>query len=291
VADIVQNDDDFCSRLTALRKMLGLSQRQMATEFNVTPGAIANWESGTRQVPGAVVRLIEIYEENLGMTNRPQDVLNKINADWASRTLRSGVTSAKLITRLASSGLKQIVAGNERASQIKVATDHLLAQEVVSSLGELKGLMMKLGQMMVYMNFALPKNVRVLLETLQDNTTPMSKDAVERVFITSFGKRPVQMFREWEPYPFAAASIGQVHRAVLEDGTKVAVKVQYPEITKALKSDLKNAAVIEKMSSVMFRYQKKGAFVAELRDRILEECDYRLEADKHGAFSQNILRR
>ncbi len=281
--DDQESTPDNAERLKHLRQLLGLSQRQLAAEFNVSPGAIANWESGTRPLPGSILRLVEMYEENLGMTERPA-LLNRINAGWAERTLRSGLTSARLMSRLASSQIKQLVAGNEKAQAIKQATDQLLAKHLVSSLGEMKGLAMKLGQMMSYMNFALPESMRHALETLGDTSSPMSPSVIEKILTDAWGESPVQRFAYWEPFPFAAASIGQVHRARLHDGTEVAVKIQYPDITNALKSDLKNAALIERLSQNLFRYQDKGAFVDELSQRLLEECDYRLEAQRTQRF-------
>jgi len=98
------------------------------------------------------------------------------------------------------------------------------------------------------------------------------------VFLRELGASPRQLFAEWSPQPFAAASIGQVHRARLKSGELVAVKVQYPRIADAIEADLKNALLAERASALIFRGLDAGVFTAELRDRFLEECDYRQEA-------------
>ena len=112
----------------------------------------------------------------------------------------------------------------------------------------------------------------------------MSPAAVAQVFLEEFGEPPRKLFAEWSPTPFAAASIGQVHRARLASGEEVAVKVQYPEVVAAIDADLRSAAIFDRLSSLLFRGQERGAFMAELRERFTEECDYRIEAANQEEF-------
>ena len=266
---------------------MGYSQRQLAREFKVSPGAVSQWESGDRTLPGPVLRLIELYEENLGMIEPPRrEGIQKINGSWASRTLRASSTSAKVAMRLAGSSLKQLVAGHEKAIEIKEATQALIAEELLQSLGEMKGLLMKMGQMISYMDFAMPAEARRVLSQLQDKTTAMAPALVDQVFLDERGARPEEIFEHWTSTPFAAASIGQVHRARTKEGIDVAVKVQYPGITRTIETDLVNARVFDKLGSVLFRGQDKGAFLAELKDRLLEECDYEREAASQMHFAE-----
>jgi len=157
------------------------------------------------------------------------------------------------------------------------------ASKLVKELGALKGLVMKLGQIASYMPGALPPEAQRVLTRLQANTTAMEYAQVAAVLRQEFGREPEALFEALEPEPFAAASIGQVHRA-RHEGRAVAVKIQYPGIEDALRSDLKTAGVLGRLGTVGTAMDGAG-LVEELRDRVLEECDYRKEADNQRAFA------
>lgn len=162
------------------------------------------------------------------------------------------------------------------------------AGKLVKELGALKGLVMKLGQIASYMPGALPPEAQRVLTKLQANTTAMEYAQVEAVLRQEFGKAPAELFEGLEPEPFAAASIGQVHRAQHE-GRRVAVKIQYPGIEDALRSDLKTAGMLGRLGTVGTALDG-GGLIEELRDRVLEECDYRKEADNQRAFAALFAR-
>lgn len=157
------------------------------------------------------------------------------------------------------------------------------AGKLVKELGALKGLVMKLGQIASYMPGALPPEAQRVLTKLQDSTTALEYAQVEAVLRQELGREPAALFDELEPVPFAAASIGQVHRAKL-GGRALAVKIQYPGIEDALRSDLKTAGVLGRLGTVGTAMDG-GGLVEELRDRVLEECDYRKEAENQRAFA------
>src|SRR5581483_11200138 len=114
------------------------------------------------------------------------------------------------------------------------------ADDVARTMGNMKGVAMKLGQIVSLMGGAVPEGFADRLTTLQADAPPMSDELVRGVFVQDFGEPPEKLFRHWEKRPFAAASIGQVHRAQLRDHTPVAVKVQYPGVGKAIEADLAN---------------------------------------------------
>ena len=153
------------------------------------------------------------------------------------------------------------------------------AEDVAVTLGAMKGVLMKIGQMASYVDDGLSPAVRRTLSRLQDSVPPMSPELAARVVEEELGLPPERAFAQWDPQPIAAASIGQVHRAITLDGRAVAVKVQYPGIAETIAADLGNVALLRRMLRITAPSQDVDALIAELRDRVLEELDYRREAD------------
>jgi predicted unusual protein kinase regulating ubiquinone biosynthesis (AarF/ABC1/UbiB family) len=142
----------------------------------------------------------------------------------------------------------------------------------------MKGVMMKIGQMASYVDDGLSPGVRRTLSRLQDSVPPMSGELAAQVVREELGLPPERAFARWDPQPIAAASIGQVHRAVTLDGRAVAVKVQYPGIAETIAADLRNVALLRRMLRITAPAQDVDALLTELRDRVVEELDYRREA-------------
>jgi predicted unusual protein kinase regulating ubiquinone biosynthesis (AarF/ABC1/UbiB family) len=153
---------------------------------------------------------------------------------------------------------------------------------VVRSLGELKGLSMKLGQILSYVDDTLPPELQQLLATLQTQSPPAAFEAIAAVVRSDLGARAEELLARMDQTPVAAASIGQVHRALLPDGMAVAVKVQYPEIAEAIRNDFRAAAVA--MRAVKHLAPGAEEMVEEARERLSEECDYLLEAERQARF-------
>jgi predicted unusual protein kinase regulating ubiquinone biosynthesis (AarF/ABC1/UbiB family)/DNA-binding XRE family transcriptional regulator len=281
--DLDLTDANSATRLKELRKLLGYSQRDMAVEFKVTHGAISQWESGDRPIPGPIVRLIEIYTENLGVIDAP--ITKKISATWASRAMRASIATGKIAARIVGSSLFGLIAGNERAAQLKAATDQKIGAELARTLGSLKGIAMKLGQYASYVDLNLPVDLRNELAKLQDSSSPLPANVAADLVWRALGAAPEKLFRHWSPMPFAAASIGQVHTAEMWDGTRVAVKVQYPEIRAAIEADIASLGALTSLLKAILRYQDAAALIEEIKDRIVEECDYDLEAANTAEFT------
>ncbi len=155
---------------------------------------------------------------------------------------------------------------------------------MVSSIAELKGIAMKSAQIMSYIDLALPEEVRTALSVLQTHAQPLPGAQVRGILQAELGARAGELLEHLEDTPIAAASIGQVHRARLADGTRVAVKVQYPEIAQAIDADFGAANMGTKLASVMFPGANVQALVREARERFLEECDYLHEAHCQTRF-------
>jgi predicted unusual protein kinase regulating ubiquinone biosynthesis (AarF/ABC1/UbiB family) len=161
------------------------------------------------------------------------------------------------------------------------------AEDVAKELGNMKGAIMKAGQMFSFIAEGLPPEAQAALATLQADVPPMAPSLAEKVLRDELGDAPERVFLDWNPVPVAAASIGQVHRAVLRDGREVAVKVQYPGVDKAIKGDRDNADMLYGMfSSLALRNMDVKAIVDELRERMGDELDYRLEARSQMEFAE-----
>jgi predicted unusual protein kinase regulating ubiquinone biosynthesis (AarF/ABC1/UbiB family) len=180
--------------------------------------------------------------------------------------------------RYAASAPRLFAAAGERRQQLREDLALQTAEDVAGTLGAMKGVMMKIGQMASYVDDGLSPAVRHTLARLQDSVPPMSPRLAAAVVEEELGAPPERAFARWDPHPIAAASIGQVHRAVTLDGRAVAVKVQYPGIAETIAADLRNVALIRRMLRIAAPAQDVDALISELRDRIGEELDYRREA-------------
>jgi predicted unusual protein kinase regulating ubiquinone biosynthesis (AarF/ABC1/UbiB family) len=161
------------------------------------------------------------------------------------------------------------------------------AEDVAAVLGGMKGAIMKAGQMLSFIAEGLPPEAQAALATLQADVPPMAPSLAEGVIRDELGRSHEQLFLDWSPEPVAAASIGQVHRAVMPDGRIVAVKVQYPGVDKAIKSDLDNAELLYGLfASFALKNLDVKALVDELRARMADELDYSLEARHQAEFAE-----
>ena len=164
------------------------------------------------------------------------------------------------------------------------------AEDVARELGNMKGAMMKFGQLLGFIMEALPVEAQQALAMLQSDAPPMAPEAAEAVVLAELGSLPQKVFLDWDTTPAAAASVGQVHRAVTRDGRDVAVKVQYPGVGDAIQTDLDNT---EGLYRLMGAFALKGldtkGLVNELRTRMLEELDYRLEAANQREFAEHFV--
>ena len=163
------------------------------------------------------------------------------------------------------------------------------ADQIFRVLGELKGGALKLGQALSVFEAALPPELagpyRATLTKLQESAPPLPASTVHRVLATDLGDDWRQRFAEFDDRPAAAASIGQVHRATWHDGRPVAVKVQYPGAGKALISDFAQIARVGRLFGVLMPGLEVRPLLEELRARVAEELDYRLEAQSQEAFA------
>src|SRR5690349_16015443 len=164
------------------------------------------------------------------------------------------------------------------------------AEQLFKVLGQLKGGAMKMGQALSVFEAAMPEELagpyRAALTKLQEAAPPLPAASVHQALQAELGPRWRQRFREIDDTPAAAASIGQVHRAVWKDGRDVAVKVQYPGAGDALIADLGQLSRLASLFRVIQPGLDVKPLVTELKARITEELDYELEAAAQRAFAK-----
>jgi predicted unusual protein kinase regulating ubiquinone biosynthesis (AarF/ABC1/UbiB family) len=163
------------------------------------------------------------------------------------------------------------------------------AEQLFAVLGQLKGGAMKVGQALSVFSTMVPAEIAApyedALARLQSAAPPMSTRETHRMLAEQLGARWWRRFRQFDDVPAAAASLGQVHRAVWADGRAVAVKIQYPGADLALDADLRTLQRFSRLFALVVPGVDAGAVIRELRERMLEELDYRAEADRQRAFA------
>jgi ubiquinone biosynthesis protein len=162
------------------------------------------------------------------------------------------------------------------------------ARRIEHTIVELQGLFIKVGQLISIMTNFLPEEFRRELEGLQDAVPPRPYDDIEARLREELGRAPAEVFQQFEARPIASASIGQVHLARLADGTKVAVKVQYPDIEEVVRRDLATLRRIFRIIGWFIPYQGLDELYREIRAIVMEELDYRAEAENARRIGANF---
>jgi predicted unusual protein kinase regulating ubiquinone biosynthesis (AarF/ABC1/UbiB family) len=202
----------------------------------------------------------------------------------AARNLELVKLSSRLGAGYAGHRARTVFASAERKEQLAAEFELKTAEEVAATLGNMKGALMKLGQMASYIDESVPEPIRNALADLQQDAPPMSAELAASVVEQELGAPPEKVFARWDPVPIAAASIGQVHRAITHDNVAVAVKVQYPGVDAAIEADLDNSDLLVNVAAMIFPGVDATPFIQELRERFREELDYRQEAENQRMF-------
>jgi predicted unusual protein kinase regulating ubiquinone biosynthesis (AarF/ABC1/UbiB family) len=205
----------------------------------------------------------------------------------AARTAKLASLPLGVAGRAAAGWGRRLVGGNndEISAQLMARS----AEQLFAVLGELKGGAMKFGQALSVFEAAVPEEYaapfREALVKLQSSAPPMPAAEVNRMLAEQFGRGWRARFQEFDDVPAAAASIGQVHRAVWRDGREVAVKVQYPGAEEALLSDLRQLSRMSRLLQPLAPGLELKPLINELRERMVEELDYRDEAANQRSFA------
>ena len=193
------------------------------------------------------------------------------------RSLKLGALVGRVGTSVVGHRLLELGHSEDSRRKQRADTLALNARRVVKSLGELKGAAMKVGQMLSLQESMLPPEVAEILSHLQQQAPKVPPEIMRYEVEGALGSFD-DIFESMEEEAFAAASIGQVHRAKLKDGRDVAVKIQYPLIDQIVAADLKNLKVLVGALWGLFSDIDFEPFWEEIRDRLVEELDYQVEA-------------
>jgi len=207
----------------------------------------------------------------------------KLPAGRLARTARVGGLVTGQSLRWAGMRTANRVRTPERAAAAQSERTAALVHQLVDQLGQMRGAAMKVGQMISMVEFDgmaedEQDELQRKLAALRDEVPPVPFADLERLMRRELGGPLERVFSEFDEHAFAAASIGQVHRATTVDGDHVVVKIQYPGVAEAVEADLRNATLLLPLVKRLAPGLDAKALAAELRERIAEELDYELEA-------------
>ncbi|MBF6619434.1 MAG: AarF/ABC1/UbiB kinase family protein [Patulibacter sp.] len=217
----------------------------------------------------------------------------KLPTGRVARTARIGGLVAGQGLRWAGTRTANRVRTPERADEARSDRTAAAVQQLVAQLGQLRGAAMKIGQMLSMVDLdGLPEDQRDDLQrqlaALRDDVPAVPFAKLEKLMTDELGGPLSATFREFDEQAFAAASIGQVHRAVTRDGAEVVVKVQYPGVAEAVDTDLRNGQLLIPIIRRIAPGLNFKALAAEMRERIGEELDYELEAQNQRRIERLV---
>jgi predicted unusual protein kinase regulating ubiquinone biosynthesis (AarF/ABC1/UbiB family) len=210
---------------------------------------------------------------------------NELRANEGRRIPTSSLGRLQKTAAVAARLGMDALAGRLRGEEFGLArlSPEALAK-LVESLGELKGVAMKVGQILSYVDASLGPDARRMLSVLQVMSQPTAFPEILQIIRDDLGAHGRALLGRLERDPVASASIGQVHRSLLDDGTRVAVKVRHPGIDEAIRADFRTATIGTMFARLTAPGMNLEEVLAEAKDRFLEECDYALEARRQSRF-------
>ncbi|WP_180114172.1 AarF/ABC1/UbiB kinase family protein [Acinetobacter sp. YH12063] len=213
------------------------------------------------------------------------------------RFMKLASMTASIATKTVSNSIRNITADEEQknASRSKLFQD--IGLQIADTLGEMKGAVMKVGQIASQYKDIFPPEVAKAISKLQRQAPAMPFAEIKAQVEQELGNPLAQIFKSFEEQPFAAASIGQVHKAVLPNGQQVVVKVQYPGVEEACESDLKQVRLALRLMGVLKIDRKlQNKLFREIQDSLDNELNYEIEAQNldvarafHSALDDKII--
>src|ERR1700758_2711374 len=216
---------------------------------------------------------------------------DKVPPSRVGRTARIGSLAAGQALREASTRAANVGRSPE-ARQVALERRQIeAAEQIVEALGTMKGAAMKVGQVLSFLDVGMvPEEYRDefqrKLAVLRDAAPTVTFRDMRKVIEDELDEKLSEVFDEFDEEPIAAASIGQVYRARLTDGRRVAVKVQYPGVAAAVRADMQNLGLILRLAKRIAPGMDPKAIGEEIRNRIEEELDYELEAQNQRTLQR-----
>jgi len=205
----------------------------------------------------------------------PGRLMRTLKTGWLGSAVASSYLGGKIVDRLR---------GDEGRADAELGRHLQNAKRIASTMKELRGPLMKVGQLLSTHAEALPGEYGEVLRSLQSSAPPMSYETIRDVIEMDLGATPEELFADFSRTAMAAASLGQVHRATLKDGTQVAVKVQYPGAVASVEGDLKNmkfgAAMVKRLLADVVGNERLDftPVAEEIAEHLAQETDYCREA-------------
>jgi predicted unusual protein kinase regulating ubiquinone biosynthesis (AarF/ABC1/UbiB family) len=217
----------------------------------------------------------------------------EVTSSRLSRMLQLGRMGARVGASSLASKLKSKLTGGSAAEREEALREAYAknARHMVDVLGKLKGASMKVGQLLSADPELMPDGFADELSALQRDAPPMTYMTVKRQIEEALDRPIETVFTRFDPEPIGSASIGQVHRARLDTGEEVAVKVQYPGVADSLESDLKSLRSMMTYGRAVVERERLDDWLAEIREILRREADYRLEAENLGRFHELLAER
>ncbi len=217
----------------------------------------------------------------------PQDRQDKaaaVPAGRVSRLLRFGGIASGIAGGVAAGGLRALAQGKRPdMGQLLLTPSNTL--RLTTGLSHLRGAALKLGQMLsMDTGVVLPEEVTAILARMREDARHMPPKQLQTVLNAEWGPGWYSRFARFEPRPFAAASIGQVHRATLPDGRALAIKVQYPGVRASIDSDVENIATLLRLPGILPRGMDLAPLLTEAKRQLHAEADYVAEAQNLSHF-------
>ena len=204
---------------------------------------------------------------------------NKHATTPAKRFMRLAGMTASITGKVMSNSVKSLVGSPEQKAEARSEMYHEIGKQIANTLGEMKGAVMKVGQIASQYQDIFPPEIAAAMTKLQKEAPPMPFSVIEQQILHELGAKPHEKFAEFDETPFAAASIGQVHKAKLPTGEEVIVKVQYPGVEECCESDLKHLRMALKLAGVIkLSKEVQEKLFDEIRTSLHAELDYLQEA-------------
>ncbi|OGQ65784.1 MAG: hypothetical protein A3F89_00755 [Deltaproteobacteria bacterium RIFCSPLOWO2_12_FULL_50_11] len=204
------------------------------------------------------------------------------------RLLRAYTTTLVILHSYGWLGIFRLIVGRDRLREKTLKVHQKNVRRIEKTILSLKGLFIKVGQMLSIMTTFLPESFTEGLQGLQDAVPPHPYSAIEDRFLKDFGKKPTEVFKSFDSRPIASASLGQVHVARLKDDTKVAVKVQYPEIDQIVSQDLRILRRIFYLLHLIFPTYGLKEVYQEIAEIVQKELDYAYEGKNLEMMRENF---